>query len=69
MSIGTENIRLSADRLLCAYSNKHLSDERRAQLSADIIRPLYPADNWTLSVLVNCKIEKGLYSKMRKRKM
>ena len=32
-------------------SNIHLSDYRRVQLLADILRPLYLADNWTFSVL------------------
>ena len=37
--------------ITCAYPNIHLSDYRRVQLSADILRPPYPAHNWTLSVL------------------
>ena len=50
----TENIRLSVtliiDGDLCARSNIHLSDNRSVQLSTDILRPPYPADNWTFSV-------------------
>ena len=42
---------LSLSLILCACSNIHLSDYRRVQLSADILRPPYPADNQTFSVI------------------
>ena len=46
---------LSSDLILYACSNIHLSGSRHVQLTADILRPRHPANNQTLSVVVNAQ--------------
>ena len=38
--------------IICMCLKIHLSDYRRVQLSADILRPPYPVDNLTFSVVI-----------------